>query len=161
MLHYQPTVANYMLPASVIKLCGKMSFVDSLWFLSDGTSFILSYQLHIQSEDVGWQERVCFDHRLPVFCVIQGWTLLRCGTEKAQREKPESIGSEMCLQCRFMLFWLCIYLFQASYSSRPLALELIVLPTITYRPAHLLQPCLQVSLAIRMDDKRGVKYWLV
>lgn len=160
-------MAKYTLPAGVIKLCGEMSLVDSLWFLSEGrgalvqSSHLAMNQLHIQvwrcglaGEGLLWPQTSCPLHHSRMD-TTEMWY------RKSTVEEPESTRSEMCLQCRFMLFWLCIYLFQASYSSRPLALELIVLHTVTSRPAPLLQPCSQFSSAIRMDDKTGVKYWLV
>lgn len=137
MLHCQPTVATYTLPSGLITLYGELSVVDCLvpvWGKRcSGTSFMLSHQLYVQSEDVGCQERVCFDHTDFLFSASfrdgHYWGVVQKSRVKSLNPSwVKSIFSSGL--CFVGLTW---YLFQASYSFRPLALEWIVFYAIISR----------------------------
>lgn len=102
-----------------------------------GTSFMLGYhRLHVQFEDVGWQERVRFDDTdlLSSASFRDGhyWDVVQKSTE--WRGWIHLEWNPSSAQVYALYLGLTLYLFQASYSFRPLALEWMVLYTLISRP---------------------------
>lgn len=108
-------------------MCNQVVWWDvscRLWFLSGGRGALVQASPLVISCTYSlkmWAGRrgLLWPHRLPALCIIRGWTLLRCGTEKQSEVSIHLERNAPSAQAYTLLVWLCICLFQASYSFRP------------------------------------------
>ena len=122
-------------------MCNQVVWWDvscRLWFLSGGRGALVQASALVISCTYSlkmWAGRrgLLWPHRLPALCIIRGWTLLRCGTEKQSEVSIHLERNAPSAQAYTLLVWLCICS-KLLIVLGPLALEWIVLYTIISRP---------------------------